>query len=60
MITISELNDERYVQIDTQIDTKLVDKFIDATTDLQVEMSKHDITAEEMYQYLLTIMLNQC
>lgn len=60
MITISELNDERYVQIDTQIDTKLVDKFIDATTDLQVEMSKHDITAEEMYSYLLTIMLNQC
>jgi hypothetical protein len=60
MITISELNDERYVQIDTQIDTKLVNKFIDATTDLQVEMSKHDITAKEMYQYLLTIMLNQC
>ncbi len=60
MITVSELNDERYIQIDSKIDTKLVDKFIDSTTDLQTEMLKHNISAEEMYSYLLTIMLNQC
>lgn len=60
MTTVSELNDERYVQIDSKIDEELVNKFIDITTDLQIEMSKHDISAEEMYSYLLTIMLNQC
>jgi hypothetical protein len=60
MTTVSELNDERYVQIDSKINEELVNKFIDATTDLQTEMLKHDISAEEMYSYLLTIMLNQC
>jgi hypothetical protein len=60
MTTLSELNDERYVQIDSKIDDELVNKFIDITTDLQTEMSKHDISSKEMYQYLLTIMLNQC
>jgi hypothetical protein len=60
MTTVSELNDERYVQIDSKINEELVNKFIDVTTNLQTEMLKHDISAEEMYQYLLTIMLNQC
>jgi len=60
MTTVSELNDERYVQIDSKINEELVNKFINITTDLQTEMSKHDISAEEIYSYLLTIMLNQC
>lgn len=57
---INELNDERYVQIDALVSNEAVNKFIAATEELQIELLNKDVSASEIYQYLVTIMLNQC
>jgi hypothetical protein len=57
---INELNDERYVQIDALASNEAVNKFIAATEELQTELLNKDVSVSEMYQYLVTIMLNQC
>jgi hypothetical protein len=57
---INELNDERYVQIDVLVSKEAVNKFIDATENLQIELMNSNVDAKEIYQYLVTIMLNQC
>lgn len=57
---INELNDERYVQIDALVSKEAIHKFIAATEELQTELLNKDVPASEMYQYLVTIMLNQC
>lgn len=57
---LNELNDERYVQIDALVSAKTVDKFISATEELQIELMNNGVDAKEIYQYLVTIMLNQC
>jgi hypothetical protein len=57
---INELNDERYVQIDALVSKEAVNKFIDATENLQIELMNSNVDAKEIYQYLVTIMLNQC
>ena len=60
MITVSELTDERYEVIDSIIDQKLVDQFIESVESVEVDLLNKNIEAEEIYKYLLTIMLNQC
>ena len=57
---INELNDECYVQIDALVSKEAVNKFIDATENLQIELMNSNVDAKEIYQYLVTIMLNQC
>jgi uncharacterized protein (UPF0335 family) len=57
---INELNDERYVQIDALVSKEALNKFIDATENLQIELMNSNVDAKEIYQYLVTIMLNQC
>lgn len=60
MITVTELTDERFVQIDSIINQSVVDKFIDAATNVETELLNENIDASEIYSYLLTILLNQC
>ncbi len=60
MITVTELTDERYEQIDNIVDQTIVNKFITSTEYVQIDLLDKNIEASEIYQYLLTIMLNQC
>ncbi len=60
MITVTELTDERYEQIDSIVDQTIVNKFITSTEYVQIDLLDKNIEASEIYQYLLTIMLNQC
>ena len=59
-ITVTELTDERYEQIDSIVDQTIVNKFIQSTEYVQNDLLDKNIEASEIYQYLLTIMLNQC
>ena len=59
-VTVTELDDTRYVEIDKLVDKKLVNTYLNSIEDLQIQMAEHNITAHEMYQYLLTLMINQC
>ena len=60
LISISELNDERYDVIDKLvIDSELKD-FFKSVEKIQRTLNKHDIEAKEQYEYLLTLMINQC
>ena len=56
--SISELNDDRYTEIDGFVDDALVINFINACEAIQTELEKNGVDAPEMYQYLVTIMLN--
>jgi hypothetical protein len=58
--SVTELDDTRYVEIDKIVDKRLVNTYIDVIEDMQIQMAEHNITAYEMYQYLLTLMINQC
>lgn len=60
MITLTELDEQRFVEIDKLVKNKTVIKFINATEDVETELMAHNIDAKEMYQYLLTIMLSNC
>ena len=60
IVTVTELTDERYEQIDSIIDQIIVNKFIQSTEYVQNDLLDKNIEASEIYQYLLTIMLNQC
>jgi CRISPR/Cas system CMR-associated protein Cmr3 (group 5 of RAMP superfamily) len=60
LISVSELNDERYDVIDKLvIDSELKD-FFKSVEKIQRTLNKHDIEAKEQYEYLLTLMINQC
>ena len=59
-VTVTELDDTRYVEIDKVVDKRLVNAYLDTIEDMQIQMAEHNITAHEMYQYLLTLMINQC
>lgn len=59
-VTVTELDDTRYVEIDKVVDKRLVNTYLNSIEDLQIQMAEHNITAHEMYQYLLTLMINQC
>ena len=57
--SVSELNDDRYTEIDGMVNPMLVNNFIDAAEAIQNELMENGVDAPEMYQYLVTIMLNQ-
>ena len=59
LLSVSELNDERYVQINDLVSEDAVMNFIDACEAIETELAKHNIDAKEMYKYMLTLMLNQ-
>lgn len=60
LITVSELNDERYEVIDNLISKNEVDDFCNAVESIQNILIKNNIDAKEQYEYLLTLMINQC
>jgi hypothetical protein len=58
--SVTELDDTRYVEIDKVVDEKLVKTYLNSIEDIQRQTAEYNITAYEMYQYLLTLMINQC
>jgi len=60
IVTVTELTDERYEQIDSIVDQTIVNKFIQSTEYIVIDLLDKNIESSEIYQYLLTIMLNQC
>jgi hypothetical protein len=60
IISVQELNEERYEVIDTLVNNSDVINFINSVEKIQKTLMTKDIQANEMYRYLLTIMLNQC
>jgi hypothetical protein len=59
-INVSELNEDRYEIINNLVNIELVKKFINDVEALEIDLMKSNIQAKEIYQYLLTIMVNQC
>lgn len=57
--SVSELDSNRYDEIDGFVDPTLVNNFIDAVEAIQDKLAENGVDAPEMYQYLVTIMLNQ-
>jgi hypothetical protein len=57
--SVSELDDTRYSELDEMVDPMLISNFIDAAEAIQNELANGGVDAPEMYQYLVTIMLNQ-
>ena len=55
-----ELNDERYEIVDSFVNNTDVINFINSVEKIQRSLSDNNIQPEEMYRYLLTLMLNQC
>jgi hypothetical protein len=60
IVTVTELTNERYEQIDNIVDQVIINKFIQSTEYVQNDLLDKNIEPSEIYQYLLTIMLNQC
>ncbi len=59
-INVSELSEDRYCIIDNLANKDLVNKFINDVEALEIDLMKSNIDAKEIYQYLLTLMINQC
>jgi hypothetical protein len=57
--SVSELDSDRYTKIDKLVDEASVNNFIDAIETIQMQLEEKGVDAYEMYQYLVTIMLNQ-
>jgi len=60
LIVLSELNDERYVVIDKLVVKSELTEFFNAVEKIQKTLMKNNIEAKEQYEYLLTLMINQC
>ena len=60
LISVSELNDERYDIIDKLVIESELKEFFKSVEKIQRTLNKHDIEAKEQYEYLLTLMINQC
>ena len=59
-ITITELTDEEYISVNELANDKLVNDFIKATECLEVDLVNNNIEANQIYRYLVTLMINQC
>ena len=59
-ITITELTDEEYISVNELANDKLVNDFIKATECLEVDLANNNIEANQIYRYLVTLMINQC
>jgi CRISPR/Cas system CMR-associated protein Cmr3 (group 5 of RAMP superfamily) len=60
LIVVSELNDERYDVIDKFVVKSELTEFFKAVEKIQNTLMKNNIEAKEQYEYLLTLMINQC
>jgi hypothetical protein len=60
IITITELTDEEYVFVNKLANDKLVNDFIKVTECLEVDLMNNNIDANQIYRYLVTLMINQC
>jgi hypothetical protein len=60
LIVVSELNDERYDVIDKLVVESELTEFFNAVEKIQKTLMKNNIEAKEQYEYLLTLMINQC
>ena len=60
LIVVSELNDERYDVIDKLVVKSELTEFFNAVEKIQNTLMKNNIEAKEQYEYLLTLMINQC
>ena len=57
-ITITELTDEEYISVNNLANDKLVNDFIKATECLEVDLMNNNIDANQIYRYLVTLMIN--
>ena len=57
---MNELTDERYDVIDKLVIESELKEFFKSVEKIQRTLNKHDIEAKEQYEYLLTLMINQC
>ena len=60
LISVSELNDDRYEVIDNIVDVSELKDFFKSVETIQKRLNRHNIEAKEQYEYLLTLMINQC
>ena len=60
LIVVSELNDERYDVIYKFVVKSELTEFFKAVEKIQNTLMKNNIEAKEQYEYLLTLMINQC
>jgi hypothetical protein len=60
LIVVSELNDERYDVIDKLVIESELTEFFNSVEKIQNTLMKNNIEAKEQYEYLLTLMINQC
>ena len=52
LISVSELNDERYDVIDKLVIESELKDFFKSVEKIQITINKHDIEAKEQYEYL--------
>jgi hypothetical protein len=57
---ICELNDERFNVIDNIINEDDVINYLNSIEKIQSELLNNNIDAKEMYEYLYTLMINNC
>ena len=57
---VNELNDERFNVIDKLINEDDVIDYLNSIEKIQIELLNNNIDAKEIYEYLLTLMINQC
>jgi len=60
LINVQELNDERYETIDKLINENEVKDFFKSIEIIQKRLNECNIEAKEQYEYLLTLMINNC
>ena len=57
---ICELNDERFTVIDKIVNEDDVINYLNSIEKIQSGLLKNNIDAKEMYEYLYTLMINNC
>ena len=57
---ICELNDKRFNEIDNVVDENDVVDYLNSIEKIQIQLLKNNIDAKEMYEYLYTLMINNC
>ena len=57
---ICELNDERFTVIDKIVNEDDVIDYLNSIEKIQSELLNNNIDAKEMYEYLYTLMINNC
>lgn len=58
--SVTESTNEAFERIDPLVKNESVVKFIEATEDIQQQLLDANVKAEEIYSYLLAILLHQC